>query len=139
MFTIGRDTSCDITVNEASVSRRHAELRPEGEGYVLCPTGSTPTVLNNLPLAASHVLQEGDTFLIGTMKFVLTRERLPIAMAIARSPVAPSSNGVDERRLTLTFSKQEHPERPAGGRRRIVWLVLAAAFGVAVYWLYAVR
>ena len=62
-LTIGRDTDCDIVVNEVFVSRHHAELRPDrpdGDGYVLHSTGANPTILNNEPMTAPHVLQEGD-------------------------------------------------------------------------------
>ena len=104
-FTIGRDAGCDIMVNEVSVSRHHAELRFEGGDYVVYSTGSTPTLLNDIPLTGPYSLREGDAFLVGTMKFVFTHERLPVAMAVAH-PAPHPEVGVDDRRPTLTFPLQ---------------------------------
>jgi len=123
-LTIGRDAACDIMVNEVFVSRHHAELRRDGDGYTLFPVGSTPTVVNDLPIEAPHQLREGDVFTIGTMKFGFTRDRLPVAMAVAE-PARNILTGVDDRRPTLTFkvagSSNNRPKSPV-----IVWVVLAA-------------
>lgn len=136
-LSIGRDTACDITVNEVSVSRHHAGVTREGDDFVLSSTGSTSTVLNGVPLATPQQLHEGDTFFVGTMKFIFTRDRLPVAMRIA-GPANRQSN-VDARRPTLTFPQPATPEIPAAPRRG-VWVastvvaVLLVA-GAAVYWL----
>jgi hypothetical protein len=39
-FTVGRLEECEITLGEACVSRRHAEIRPEGDGWRLVDLGS---------------------------------------------------------------------------------------------------
>lgn len=135
-LSIGRDTACDITVNEVSVSRHHAGISHEGDDFVLSSTGSTSTVLNGAPLAAPQPLHEGDTFFVGTMKFIFTRGRLPVAMGIAR-PANRQSN-VDARRPTLTFPQPATPEIPAPPKSG-AWLALAIIAGVAVlgYVIYA--
>lgn len=137
-FTIGRDTSCDISVNEVAVSRHHAEVTPEGDAFVLRPTGSTSTVLNGEPLEGPRTLREGDTFLIGTMKFVFTRDRLPVAMAIARP--APRLATVDDRRPTLTFPTQPTSRETtvAAGSKSGLWIGIVVAIVVIagiVYYL----
>jgi pSer/pThr/pTyr-binding forkhead associated (FHA) protein len=38
---LGRARTCDVTVDDPSVSRQHAELRPEGEGWLVADLGST--------------------------------------------------------------------------------------------------
>lgn len=101
---IGRETACDITVNEVAVSRHHAEVRQDGESFLLHPVGSTTTVMNSLPVLEPQPLSEGSTFMVGSMKFVFTRERLPVAMKIATPMVRPTT--VDDRRPTLTFPGQ---------------------------------
>ena len=40
-ITIGRLPSCDIPVPDPNVSRKHAEIRPSGDGYVVIDLGST--------------------------------------------------------------------------------------------------
>ena len=47
-FTIGRDASSGIVIREPAVSRLHAEVKPEGEGFVLNATGATGTKLDKV-------------------------------------------------------------------------------------------
>lgn len=140
-LSIGRDTACDITVNEVSVSRNHAGVTREGEDFILSPAGSTSTVLNGIPLVTPQPLREGDTFFVGTMKFVFTQDRLPVAMKIA-GPANRQSN-VDARRLTLTFPQPATPEIPAAPKNGVligagVAAVLVVA-GAAAYWFTVLR
>ena len=142
-LTIGRDTDCDIVVNEVFVSRHHAELRPDrpdGDGYVLHSTGANPTILNNEPMTAPHVLQEGDQFLVGTMRFVFTRERLPVAMTVASDAgQAPRvTAGVDDRRPTLMLRITSSGAAAQTGSKRWVWVLVIALIALAVL-AYAVR
>lgn len=135
-FTLGRDTACDISVNEVAVSRHHAEVTAEGDNFVLRPTGSTSTIMNGAPLEGAHTLQEGDTFMVGTMKFVFTRDRLPVAMGIARP--AARLGSVDDRRPTLTFAMQPTaPNVKAEESRAGMWvtimIALAVLAGIAYY------
>ncbi|MEO6866313.1 MAG: FHA domain-containing protein [Gemmatimonadaceae bacterium] len=135
-LSIGRETVCDITVNEVAVSRHHAEVRQEGEDFVLTPVGSTTTVMNSLPVVGPQPLHQGSTFMVGSMKFVFTRERLPVAMKIASPMQRPTT--VDDRRPTLTFPGQPNaPEIQQPPSRMglmpvilgaIVVLVIGAAF-----------
>src|SRR5207248_72932 len=39
--TIGRQAECDVVLDDTNVSRRHAEVRRQGDGYVLVDLGST--------------------------------------------------------------------------------------------------
>ena len=38
---IGRSRECDLVLDDPNVSRRHAELRREGDGWVVADLGST--------------------------------------------------------------------------------------------------
>ncbi len=135
-LSIGRDTACDITVNEVSVSRQHAGITYQGDDFILSPTGATSTVLNGVPLTAPQVLHEGDTFFVGTMKFIFTCDRLPVAMRIAR-PGHRQSN-VDARRPTLTFPQPATPEIPVqpthGAWLSVAILAAVSVVGTAAYW-----
>lgn len=140
---IGRETTCDVTVNEVAVSRHHAEIRQEGESFVLYPVGSTTTVMNGLPVLAPQPLQEHSTFMVGSMKFIFTKERLPVAMKIATPVLRPTT--VDDRRPTLTFPGQPNaPEmqQTTGGLGKMLPLILlaiVAVVGGAAYWAYNLR
>ena len=135
---IGRDTTSDIIVNEVSVSRHHAEVRADNGEYVLHATGSTPTLLNDVPLISPQVLREGDSFAVGTMRFIFTRERLPVAMAIAQPTNSHSMSSVDDRRPTLTFARQDQASVPQFKQSGILWIVLGglAAIALVAYLMY---
>lgn len=136
-FTLGRDPGSDISINEVAVSRHHAEIVREGDGFVLRPTGSTSTVLNGAPLTDAQPLREGDTFTIGTMKFAYTRDRLPTAMSIAQP--RPREETVEGRRATLTFPTQPAAQpATASGSRAGLWVTLLIALAVVAYIIYAV-
>jgi hypothetical protein len=45
--TIGRSRECDIVLSDSNVSRRHAELRPLGDGWSVTDLGSTNGVRVN--------------------------------------------------------------------------------------------
>jgi len=141
-LSIGRETACDITVNEVAVSRHHAEIRHEGDAFVLHPIGSTTTVMNAMPVLTPQPLHEGSTFLVGSMKFIFTRERLPVAMKIATPVDRPAT--VDGKRPTLTFPGQPNaPEiqPPASGVKMLplVLLLVVVIVGGAAYWALNLR
>ena len=132
-LVIGRDTDADIVVNEVSVSRKHAEVRREGSDAVLDAVGSTPTLLNDMPVVAPHILQEGDTITVGTMRFVFTRERLPVAMAVATTQGQRWASGIDDQRPTLKFSRQDQGTTPGGRPWGITAVVVIVVIAIVAY------
>ena len=68
--TIGRSRECDIVLADSNVSRRHAELRPLGDGWTITDLGSTNGVrVNGRDLRANepHGLNPGDRVEVGTV------------------------------------------------------------------------
>jgi Protein of unknown function (DUF3662)/FHA domain len=64
---LGRSRECDVVVDDSSVSRRHAQLRPEGEGWTLEDLGSTNGVrVNGRPAHGPHPLRSGDRIELGS-------------------------------------------------------------------------
>ena len=65
-LTIGRDSSNEITINDAEISRRHARLTFQGGKYVLEDLGSTNgTFVNGQRLAGPRVLKNGEVVSFG--------------------------------------------------------------------------
>jgi len=63
---IGRDTSVDLVINIAEVSRRHARLRAEAGSFILEDLGSTNgTFVNGQRLSGPVVLRPGDRVQLG--------------------------------------------------------------------------
>jgi Protein of unknown function (DUF3662)/FHA domain len=71
--TLGRSRSCDVVLDDANVSRRHAEVRPRGGGWFVADLGSTNGVaVNGTRIEQAHALRPGDRIELGTS--VLTFE-----------------------------------------------------------------
>ena len=68
---IGRSRDCDVVLGDANVSRRHAELRPAGEGWEIADLGSTNGVsVNGRLIDAPTRLRPGDRIELGTTEIV---------------------------------------------------------------------
>ena len=82
--SIGRSSENDIVLNDFSVSRRHAFLRREGEGWVIYDNKSTNGVKVNDRAVPSAPITDGMQLSIGT--FVLSfREEKPAPAPVKRS------------------------------------------------------
>jgi pSer/pThr/pTyr-binding forkhead associated (FHA) protein len=65
MLTLGRSRDCDIAIDDPSVSRRHAEVHREADGFALVDLGSTNgTKVNGQKIDRSS-LQNGDRITLG--------------------------------------------------------------------------
>ena len=65
-INIGRESSNEITINDAEISRRHARLTFQGGKYVLEDLGSTNgTFVNGQRLAGPRVLKAGEVVSFG--------------------------------------------------------------------------
>jgi len=65
IITIGRLDDCTIAVEDPNVSRAHAEIRPQGTGFVLVDLGSTNGTRVNGERIAERVLIDGDLLSFG--------------------------------------------------------------------------
>ena len=63
---IGRSPECDLPVESARASRRHAEVRRHGDRFWVRDLGSTNgTLVNGSRISGEHALQPGDRIEIG--------------------------------------------------------------------------
>jgi FhaA, N-terminal domain/FHA domain len=71
---IGRSRDCDIQVEDANVSRRHAEVRQEGAAYWVVDLDSTNgTEVNGRRLKRAK-LKPGDTITVGATELLFSQE-----------------------------------------------------------------
>jgi hypothetical protein len=72
-FLVGRSPICDLVLDDRTVSRRHAELRREGDAWVLADLGSTNgTWVNGWRIREAEV-GVGDRVALGHMHVVFAR------------------------------------------------------------------
>jgi len=68
---LGRSRECDVVLDDAGVSRRHAEIRPGADGWTVRDLGSTNGVrLNARALRGTQPLKLGDRLQLGTTEIV---------------------------------------------------------------------
>src|SRR5688572_17716435 len=68
-LVIGRDASCDVVVPTSEVSRRHAEISPSNEGYVLKDTSTNGVFVNGERVSVTQTLGRGDIVRVGNEDF----------------------------------------------------------------------
>ncbi len=69
---IGRAPGCDLRLSDVSVSRSHAELRSEADGWILYDLGSTNgTHVNGHRVTGGIVVRPGDQVAFGGLAFRL--------------------------------------------------------------------
>ncbi|MEO9175722.1 MAG: FHA domain-containing protein, partial [Gaiellales bacterium] len=73
LTSIGRSSACDVALDDASASRRHAELRRRGGKTVLVDLDSTNGTLVNGRRVREAPLRAGDRITIGTTTIVFER------------------------------------------------------------------
>jgi pSer/pThr/pTyr-binding forkhead associated (FHA) protein len=83
-FTIGRASDCDIVLSDRQVSRHHAQVKQDEDGYLLCDLGSkNGTYVNGEELREPYRLKDGDEIQIALyvkLGFVGADATLPLEL-----------------------------------------------------------
>jgi hypothetical protein len=67
--TLGRSREADIVLDDANVSRKHAEVRPSGGSWIVRDLGSTNGVkVNGRRIQRAQSLKQGDVIELGTSR-----------------------------------------------------------------------
>jgi hypothetical protein len=72
---LGRSRECDIQIEDANVSRRHAELRQEGTSFWIVDLDSTNGLEVNGRKVKRAKLDPGDSFTVGSTEVTFSTER----------------------------------------------------------------
>ena len=80
---IGRSRECDVVVSDPNVSRRHAELRRDENGWHAVDLGSTNGVKVNGRRVDQVVLRDGDRITVGVSDLTFELEVLPASLTVA--------------------------------------------------------
>jgi hypothetical protein len=79
---LGRESTCDVAIEDRQISRFHARLTPTSEGVILEDLGSkNGTYLNSALLSAPVVLQDGDVLSVAMAQqfmFIISDATTPL-------------------------------------------------------------
>lgn len=98
-LVFGRDAGCEVVIVSTEVSRRHAEIRPGANGYVITDSSANGTIVNGQRIPGSRVLARGDVIRIGGEEFRFYAQ--PVA-GLAPPIIAGPAIGASQR-LNDTF------------------------------------
>lgn len=78
-WIIGRDPdTCDLVIEDSTVSRKHARLNKTPEGVYLKNLSRTnPALVNDEEFATAILLKEGDRLQVGNTVFLYSEEEIP--------------------------------------------------------------
>jgi pSer/pThr/pTyr-binding forkhead associated (FHA) protein len=99
-LSLGRDASANVVVSGPEVSRHHAEIRSEAEGYVLVDMSVNGTYVNGERIGKRHVLARADVIRIGNDEFRFYADAGTAAAPSASPPqdqVTPPPAGASQR------------------------------------------
>ncbi|MBX0328733.1 FHA domain-containing protein [Oscillochloris sp. ZM17-4] len=85
-LSLGRTPENTIVIASPLASRRHAELRPEGGGYVVYDLGSSNGTSVNGQRVQSHRLMPGDVIMIGDESFRFNAPAVDQTLLAAPAP-----------------------------------------------------
>ncbi len=89
---IGRDATCEITIDDPSTSRQHARFVPTDRGYVVEDMGSrNGTLVNDLPCGRTPLV-DGDRILVGAALAVFRGAGTQSGTAVIIADEEPSSH-----------------------------------------------
>ncbi len=73
-YVVGRDAQADLVVNDATVSRRHAQLviLPDGKIKLTDLSSLNGTLINDRKISGSVDIKAGDAIAFGTVGFLIT-------------------------------------------------------------------
>ncbi|MBI4230802.1 MAG: FHA domain-containing protein, partial [Planctomycetes bacterium] len=88
VVTIGRDVSCDISLNSTSVSRFHVQMKRDGDRLTVKDLGSRNGTRVNGAKVAEAVLSDGDVIQVGALKMLF--RAAPMRPPTGFEPVGPA-------------------------------------------------
>jgi pSer/pThr/pTyr-binding forkhead associated (FHA) protein len=137
VLVLGREAA-DLAVDDPEVSRRHASLRPAGDGLEIEDLGSlNGTWVNGARIEGVVRLSPGDRVRLGDTSFEVRQERAQPTVASQR-PAPPVAE-----RQAFSPPAQRGPRRRTVASRRLTPTLLSSAVviatGVALILYFAMR
>ena len=107
-LTLGREAGADVVVAGHDVSRQHAEIRPDPEGYILIDSSVNGTYVNGERIGKTRRLSRADVIRIGNDEFrfyadspQLSGKSAPRVQAVEIPPGQPPAGAAERLSDTL--------------------------------------
>jgi len=85
-LSLGRDAGSDVVVSGSDVSRHHAEVRSDPDGYVLLDLSVNGTYVNGQRIGKTHLLARADVIRIGNDEFRFYADAAAVSPQSAPAP-----------------------------------------------------
>jgi two-component system NtrC family sensor kinase len=128
ILRLGRDRSSGLQLHDTEVSRQHAELRRDGDDFVISDLQSSNGTFVNGHRVKQHELVSGDQVRLGTTLMLYTGPGGEIDEDISEKINIASGEPVDEQSQIIHSITQEEGSRifdSAGDSPRNAWLARA--------------
>jgi hypothetical protein len=141
-LTIGRDSDCDLVLDEAEMSRKHAMIENRGDVIFLRDLGSANGTFVNGVQVRDAILHPDDQIAFDQNRFLLEAPGLPSRdQMLIDERHAPN---ITQTMRAVQMPLDSGPARPAapanGARNDIWWLISAAALiGLGIALLLLVK
>ncbi len=100
--SLGRDLTCQVTLEDGQASRRHAEIREENGAYVLTDLGTTNgTFIGGERIQSGVVLEDGDELAIGRTTLIFSRRMPAYVECEAVPPLAGPASDAEKAQATV--------------------------------------
>jgi pSer/pThr/pTyr-binding forkhead associated (FHA) protein len=115
-LSFGRDAASDVVVSGNEVSRHHAEIRSEADGYLLLDLSVNGTYVNGERIGKTHLLARADVIRIGNDEFRFYADAGPASAAAPPRtgpvvPPAPPPGAAQRLSDTMHGLPEEQPQR----------------------------
>lgn len=110
LVIVGRSKNADLQIEDPLVSRRHLEIRVEGDAVFVENKSTQGAFLNSKPLVGIVSLNAGDLIQIGDTKLRFDEASSPAAPVAEASPVEPMSSALDGTKIAdsqVEFQRQK--------------------------------
>lgn len=113
-IVLGRTNSCDLRIPLSSVSRKHCELRIEGEQVTLRDLGSSNGTFHNNIRIQEAALDAGDEIGIGPVVFTLVIDGKPEKVRAVRTIVDAEESNLDDELSDQPFEDETDDSGDSG-------------------------
>jgi len=133
-FTIGSDSSCDLTIDSELVSAHHATIQSKNSAIIIKNEASGHDIKVNQHRLQQVILQDGDEIEMGREAFIFFVKPLSDQDAVDTMPPQPKPQNEQDKTLASMIK-----QRPANQiKKRITWFIvlLVSLITIAGYLYY---